>query len=83
MVNNIIKSAIKVGAIASGVLITAEVFGSFGKGLLLGQMMRIGDPYAVDLHQELSNATFHNPRARFAKWLITDVATWNSKPKRV
>ena len=79
MVKSITKSAIKAGVIAGSVIITAEVFGSFGKGLLLGQMMRMGDPYAVDLHQCLSNTTFHTPRARFAKWLIMDVATWNSK----
>lgn len=81
MVKNIVKSAIKVGTIAGGVFITSEFFGSFGKGLMLGQMMRMGDPHAIDLHQSLSNADVHNPRVRFAKWLITDVATWESKRK--
>lgn len=79
MVKNITKSAMKVGAIAGGIIITAEFFGAFGKGLLLGQLMQMGDPYAVDLHQSLLNANFHKPRKRFVKWLITDVATWESK----
>lgn len=79
MVKNITKSAIKIGAIVSGVIVTSEFFASFGKGLLLGKLMRMDDPYAIDLHQCLSNANFNNPRKRFTKWLITDVATWESK----
>ena len=82
MVKNIIKSAIKVGAITGGVIVISEFAGSFGKGLLLGQFMRMGDPYAIAFHQSLSNANIHKPRERFAKRLITNVATWNSKQKR-
>lgn len=79
MVKNIAKNAVKVGTIVGGVIVTSELFGTFGKGLMLGQMMRMGDPYAIELHQALSNANVHKPRERFTKWLITDVATWYLK----
>lgn len=81
MTNNIIKNAVKIGAIAGGVWTTAELFGSFGKGHMLGQLMRAGDPYAVETHRQLSSLKTHGPRQRFVKWFITDVADWITKQK--
>lgn len=78
----IIKSAKRIVLAAGVTVITAEVFGSFGKGLMLGHLMKIDDPYAIRAHKELSELEVRSLRGRLDRWLITDVATWESKQKR-
>lgn len=73
---NLIKGVVKVGAIVGGACVVAEFFGSFGQGLMLGQLMRMGDPYATELNKALLEA---DTNKRIKRWVITNVASWNSK----
>lgn len=73
---NLIKGVVKVGAIVGGACVVAEFFGSFGQGLMLGQLMRMNDPYATELNKALLEA---DTNKRIKRWVITSVASWNSK----
>lgn len=73
---NLIKGVVKVGAIVGGACVVAEFFGSFGQGLMLGQLMRMNDPYAMELNKALLEA---DTNKRIKRWVITNVASWNSK----
>lgn len=77
MTKNLIKGIVKVGAIVGGACVVAEFFGSFGQGLMLGQLMRMDDPYAMELNKALLEADITNKRIK--RWVITNVASWNSK----
>lgn len=77
MTKNLIKGVVKVGAIVGGACVVAEFFGSFGQGLMLGQLMRMGDPYATEVNKVLLEADITNKRIK--RWVVTNVANWYVK----
>lgn len=74
---NLIKGVVKVGAIVGGACVVAEFFRAFGQGLMLGQLMRMDDPYATELYKALLETDITSKRIK--RWIVTNVASRNSK----